>query len=262
MNQKSVLITGAATGIGKEAARELLARGHRVIATCYQPAEVEPLSKELGAAADVFALDITKADDRAKASTLDVDVLINNAAQGASGSLAEVDIGTVRGLFETNLFSTLELTQSVIRRMIERGGGTIVFMSSIAGRVPLPFVMPYGMTKFALSAAAAGLRKEMRLLDKGIHVAVVEPGPFKTGFNQQMNNSRFEWMKKQSLFSREQVVTLEAAATRELRWAETGSTKPVVRKIVAAAEASRPRLRYVAPWHAALLVRLMRIFGV
>jgi len=262
MKQRSVLITGAATGIGNAVAKALLARGHRVFATCYRAAEVEPLREDLGAEANVFALDITNPEDRAEAADLEIDVLINNAAQGASGSLAEVDIATVRSLFETNLFSTLELTQLVIPRMIERGGGTVIFLSSIAGRVPLPFVMPYGMTKFALSAAAAALRKEMQALDKGIHVSVVEPGPYNTGFNQRMNDSRFEWMKEHSLFSPEQVLKLEAAAKRELRWAESTSLNTIVGKIVAAAEASKPRLRYVAPWHAALLVRLMRIFGV
>lgn len=262
MNSKAVLITGAGTGIGKDAAKALLARGHRVIATTHRVDEVDDLQRELGEGATVFKLDITDASDRARIADLDIDVLVNNAAQGESGSLAEIDIDRVRNLFETNLFSTLELTQIAIRAMITRGGGTIIFISSIAGRIPLPFVMPYGMTKFALSAAAASLRKEMDALGKGINVSVVEPGPYNTGFNKRMNASRFEWMEEGSIFSPEQVQQMKADSDKELRLVEVQSTASIVKKIVKSAEARRPRLRYVAPWYFALLARLMRIFGV
>lgn len=258
---KTILITGAGTGIGKDTAKELLSRGHNVFATTYSEAEATALQAELGGQARVFKLDITNAEDREKITDLNLDVLINNAAQNASGSLAEVDINTVRRLFEVNVFSSLELTQVAIRSMIPRGGGTVIFISSIAGRIPMPFLMPYSMTKFAVSAAAAGLREEMQTLGKGIQVAVVEPGPFRTGFNQQMSDSRFEWMEKGSLFSKEQIEQMKAESNRKLSWAEAKSTDSIVRKIVAAAEARKPRLRYVAPWTFALLVRVMRIFG-
>ena len=260
---KTILITGAGTGIGRDAAKALLARGHTVYATTYSEAEAAALQAELGQGARVFKLDITDAADRAKIADLGLDVLINNAAQNLSGSLAEVRIDKVRRLFEVNLFSSLELTQIAIRSMIAQGGGTVIFMSSITGRVPEPFVMPYAMTKFAISAAAAGLREEMRVLGKGIHVAVVEPGPYNTGFNQKLVNSQFAAMDQDgSLFSREQIAARRNSIDARLRWLEVGSTDSIVRKIVAAAEASKPRLRYVAPWTFALLVRVLRIMGV
>jgi short-subunit dehydrogenase len=260
---KTILITGAGTGIGKDTARHLLSRGHTVHATTHAEAEVAPLQAELGPQARVFKLDITNAEDRAKIADLDLDVLINNAAQSASGSLADIRIDRVRRLFEVNLFSSLELTQIAIRSMVACGGGTIIFISSIAGRIPEPFVMPYSMTKFAISAAAAGLREEMRVLGKGIHVSVVEPGPYKTGFNQKLVNDQFEWMEKDgSLFSREQIEARKKSIDATLRWLEAGSTATIVNKIVSAAEAKKPRLRYVAPWTFALLVRVLRIVGV
>lgn len=261
--RKTILITGAGTGIGKDAAKSLVARGHTVYATTYAPAEVAPLQAELGPAARVFKLDITNADDRQKIADLDLDVLINNAAQNLSGSLAEVNIDRVRQLFEVNLFASLELTQIAIRSMIARSGGTVIFMSSITGRIPEPFVMPYSMTKFAISAAAAGLREEMKALGKGIHVSVIEPGPYNTGFNQTLLRSQFEAIEKEgSLFSRAQIEARKKASESRLRILEVGSTDTIVRKIVTAAEAKKPRLRYVAPWTFALLVRLLRIVGV
>lgn len=262
MNIKSVLITGAGTGIGKDTAISLLARGHKVFATTHHENEVANLQNELGDSASVFKLDITNADDRAKITGLDIDVLINNAAQGESGSLAEIDIDRVRKLFEVNLFSSLELSQIAIKNMIKRGGGTVVFISSVAGRIPLPFMMPYSMTKFAMSAAAAGLRKEMKTLGKGIRVSVVEPGPYHTGFNQKLSDSRFAWMKEESMFSKAQINKMKVDTDKQFRLTELLSTSSIVRKVVSATEAENPKLRYVAPWHIAFFVRLVRIFGV
>lgn len=261
--KKSILITGAGTGIGKDTAKKLIARGHTVYATTHFEGEIESLQQELGENAKVFKLDITNAEDRAKVADLDIDVLVNNAAQNASGSLADINIDRVRRLFEVNVFSSLELTQVAIKRMIARGGGTIVFISSIAGRVPEAFVMPYSMTKFAVSAAAAGLRDEMKELGKGINVCVVEPGPYSTGFNKKMVEDQFKWMKEEgSLFSPEQLAARKAKGEKLLRIFEIGSTDTIVNKIVKASEAKKPKLRYVAPWTFALLVRVLRIFGV
>lgn len=258
---RSILITGAGTGIGKDTARSWLERGHKVFATVQHDSQVAPLQAALGDSAVVFRLDITSPEDREKITDLDLDVLINNAAQGESGSLAEIDLEKVRRLFEVNLFSSLELTQIAIRSMIRRGGGTIVFISSVAGRIPLPFLMPYSMTKFALSAAAAGLRSEMKTLGKGIHVCVVEPGAYHTGFNQRLSDSRFEWMRQGSIFSESQIEEMKTDADRSFRWTESKSTASIVKKIVAASEAKAPRLRYVAPFSTAIAVRLLRILG-
>jgi short-subunit dehydrogenase len=262
MATKTILITGAGTGIGRDAAKALVAKGHKVIATTYSEAQAESLKTELGNAAEVFKLDVTDANDRAKIIQYPLDVLINNAALAEAGSLAEVDINTVRKLFEVNLFSSLELSQLAIRKMVKQGGGTIVFISSITGRIPMPFFMPYAMTKYAISAAAAGLREEMKVLDKGINVCVVEPGPYDTGFNQGMSDRRFEWMEKESLFSAQQIATMRTKSDKELKTVQSKSTASIVKKIVAAAEADKPKLRYVAPLFFAIIVRLQRIFGV
>lgn len=259
MKTKNVLITGAGTGIGKDSVKSLLARGHKVYATTHYDTEVDALKNELGEKAEVFKLDITSADDRQKIADLEIDVLINNAAIDQGGSLAEVDIQKVKNIFEVNLFSSLALTQIAIKNMISRGGGTIVFISSITGRIPAPFMMPYSMTKYAVSAAAAGLREEMKVLSKGINVCVVEPGPFHTGFNQKLAGSMFG---EESLFSPAQIEKVKKDTDKQLGMLESKSTSSLINKIVIATESDNPKLRYVAPLHIAILVRLMRIFGV
>ncbi len=261
--RKTILITGAGTGIGRDAAFALAERGHAVLATTFSASQADALRAECtqrGQAMEVFKLDITDTADRNLLLGRPIDVLINNAALGESGSLAEVDVNRIRKVFEVNVFATLELTQVALKGMIARQSGTVLFISSIAGRLPMPFLMPYSMTKFALSAAAAGLRSEMDQLGKNVQIAVIEPGAIHTGFNQSMTDRKYEWMDASSYFYG-QAKAMKAKEKKTFDFLEARDTRSIVAKIIAASEARRPRLRYVAPWIQGFGIRLARIFG-
>jgi len=260
---KTILITGAGTGIGRDAALALAERGHAVLATTFSASQADALRAECAKrsqAMEVFKLDITDAADRNLLLGRHIDVLINNAGLGESGSLAEVDVNRIRKVFEVNVFATLELTQVALKGMIARQSGTILFISSIAGRLPMPFLMPYSMTKFALSAAAAGLRSEMDQLGKNVQIAVIEPGAIHTGFNQAMTDRKYEWMDETSYFYG-QAKAMKAKEKKTFDFLEARDTRSIVAKIITASEARRPRLRYVAPWVQGFGIRLARIFG-
>ncbi len=262
--KKTILITGAGTGIGKDAAFALALRGHRVLATTQTQAQSDVLRIEAAnrnVVLEIFKLDITLEADREAIAAYPIDVLLNNAGMGESGSLAEVDMQRVRQIFEVNLFATLALTQVALRGMIAREKGTVLFVSSIAGRVPMPFLMPYGMSKFALSAAGAGLRAEMDQLKMNIQIALIEPGAIHTGFNQAMTNSKYLWMNASSYFAH-QAEAMKKKERATFKFLEARSTQGIVNQIVKAAEASRPKLRYVSPWIQGFGIRLARIFGV
>ena len=263
MQARTILITGAGTGIGRDAAFALSARGHRVIATALQQDQVDDLlatARSQGLSLDSFKLDVTCAEDRERVRELPIDVLISNAGIGESGSLAEVDMNRVRRTFEVNVFGALELVQVALAGMISRRQGTVVLVSSIAGRLPVAFLMPYSMSKFSLSAAGAGLREELDLLKCGVQVSLIEPGAIHTGFNQAMLERKYAWMGEQSYF-RELVPQLQAKERRTFHFLEASSTRGIVACIVRASEARRPRLRYVSPAWQGLMVRLARIFG-
>ncbi len=260
---KTILITGAGTGIGRDTAFALAARGHRVFATTERQDQADRLQAECAALAKgvtVFKLDITSETDRAQVLSLPLDVLINNAGVGDSGSLAEVDIDRIRAIFEVNVFSTLALTQLVLKGMIARRSGTVLLVSSVAGRLPVPFLMPYSMSKFALSAAGAGLRSELDALGCNVHVALIEPGAIHTGFNQAMTDRKYAWMAQGSYFQG-MAATLKAQERRTFGLLEAKTTASIVAQIVKASEARRPALRYVAPRLQGWLVRLARIAG-
>jgi len=260
---KTVLITGARGGIGRATALALAKRGFRVLATVHQEASVDELlsyAKKHRVKLEVFKLDITDLLDVQRAGELPIDILINNAAIGESGSLAEIPIDRVRDNFETNVFATLKLTQAILPQMIQRDSGRIIFISSMAGRVPMAWWGSYSMTKYALSAAADILRQEIRLITKGVHVCVVEPGTYHTGFNQRVMATKYEWLNKLSYFKTIQ----EQLTSREMRLfslMELKSCRSIVSQIIKAVSDRDPKLRYTSPCWQALGVSMLRIFG-
>jgi short-subunit dehydrogenase len=261
--KKTILISGAGTGIGKDTSLALARRGHNVIATTETEEQCLLFQKEVKSAnidLTIFKLDITNENDRRKIENYDLDVLINNAGIGESGSLAEIDINLLRHNFEVNVFSSFALSQLALKKMFNREQGTILFISSLAGRVTMPFLAPYCMTKFAISSGAEALRSEIHKVHKNIHVSLIEPGAYHTGFNQKNIAKKYEWMTERSVFY-PLIPQLKIAEERQFKITESKTTSDIVRKIVKAAEAKRPKLRYSAPWWQALGVQLLRMFG-
>jgi len=182
---KTVLITGAGSGFGKGAAIELAARGHRVVATTETTAQAEALAAahpEL----TVLKLDVTDAADIAQVADIDPDVLVNNAGLGVMGPLASVPLDRMRAGFEVNVFGMVAMSQAAIPGMKAKGKGRIINVSSIAGVVVGPMTAPYAMTKHAVEAFTQALRAE--LAPYGVDVTKINPGPYATGFNDDMVN--------------------------------------------------------------------------
>jgi short-subunit dehydrogenase len=220
-----------------------------VIATTETEEQVHSLQREIassGIILEIFKLDITHEEDRKKIEAYDLDVLINNAGTGESGSLAEININKVRNNFEVNVFSAFELSQLALKKMLDKNHGTILFVSSLAARVTIPFLGSYCMTKSALSSGAEAMRKEIQRIRQNVHVSIIEPGAYHTGFNQRNIAKKYAWMNDQSVFY-SILDQLKSREEKQFKLVESGSTASIVRKIVKAAEARRPGLRYSAP---------------
>lgn len=261
--KRTVLITGSGSGIGRDTAMALAGRGHEVIATTHTAKEAETMNAAAerdGRPLRSFKLDVTSADDRRLVLEHNIDVLINNAGTGESGSLAEIEVERVRRNFEVNVFGPLELTQLALRNMMRRESGTVIFISSLAGRVTMPFLGSYAMTKFALSGGVEALRRELSKVTRNVHIVLVEPGSYHTGFNQRNIAKKYEWMGESSYFH-PIIDRIRSDEGRYFRLFEQRSTASIVKKIVRASEAERPRRRYVAPWWQGAGVQLVRMFG-
>ncbi len=201
MNQ-TVLITGAGSGFGLGASLELARRGYDVIATTQVLAQitgVKAAAEAAGVKLRAEKLDVQDVADRKRAENWDVDVLVNNAGIGESGPLGEISVDLVRANFETNVFGALELIQGVLRGMLKKGGGKIVNISSIAGRITIPYLGSYCMTKHALEVVSEALRAELE--HHNIKVVIIEPGPYATGFNELLMASKYRWFNENSLFA-------------------------------------------------------------
>jgi short-subunit dehydrogenase len=255
----SILITGCRGGIGLDVACRLLTRGHKVYATVHRETSVNDVRTALKSRGKNFVvdkLDVTEASDINKVDNWDIDVLVNNAAIGDSGPLAEIDPQRVTAVFETNVFSTLRLTQKVLPQLIAKNEGRIVLMGSMAGVIPTPFYAPYAMTKFALESVAFSLRTELKPF--GIKVIVINPGGYNTGFNERFMRRKYEWMNANGLY-KDQMAYVRQEEERLIK-RELQSTESIAKQVVRAVEAQRPERRYVAPkWEWVFLPLLRRL---
>ncbi len=256
----NVLITGCRRGIGFAVACRLLKRGHTVYATVHREASTSDVRTALTACGThviVDKLDITEPRDVAKVDAWDIDVLINNAAIGDSGPLIETYLQRVRAVCETNVIGTLRLTQKVVPKLVSKGRGRIIFMGSMAGLAPTPFYAPYGMTKSALENIASSLRTELKPF--GIKVIIINPGAYKTGFNETFMSHKYEWMSDQSLY-KDHMAYVHRRGDWQLRF-EVPGIWTIARQVVKAVEARWPKRRYVAPeWQWTFLPLARRFF--
>lgn len=254
------MITGAGSGFGKGAALALARRGHSVIAATYDQAQADALAAEAGAAGVALRavkLDITSDVDRRTVAGTGIDVLINNAAVGESGALAEVPLDRIRRTLETNVIGTIGMIQAAVPELMRKGGGTIVIVTSLAGRMPIPFLAPYGMTKFALEVAGADLAVELKPFN--IRVALIEPGSFATGFNEAQIATKYAWMTTDSIY-RDQTSFMKKNEGIVMGL-QSSRIEKVVATMVKVAEMHRPKLRYAVPAWQGAYIQLLRALG-
>lgn len=181
---KTILITGASSGIGKATAQLFQARGWNVIATMRKPeneGDLAGLDNVLVTRLDV--LDATSIDAAIAAGIEEfgrIDVLVNNAGYGAYGPLEAFPMDGVRRQFDTNVIGLLEVTKAMLPHFRSNGAGTIVNISSIGGVMTFPLGALYHGTKFAVEGLSEALSFELAPI--GIKVKVVEPGAIATDF--------------------------------------------------------------------------------
>lgn len=238
---KKILITGAGTGLGRGTAFGLAKLGHDVIATVEiesQVTELRQLAKEQNLDITVEKIDITNEADWAFAwkKYSDIDVLFNNAGMSLTGTISEMPVSFVKEVFDTNVFGALAFTQGFARQMMERQSGKIIFTSSVAGFLGGSLTGPYTMSKHAIEAMAESLSDELEPF--GIQVATVNPGPYQTGFNDTMIETRWKW------YDPEKYIIDEMDATFPL---EQYDPQPMIDKMVEVANEDSGLFRNVLP---------------
>lgn len=191
--KKTVFITGASSGFGKETVSLFHEKDWNVVATMRTPTPA--LLQEFAGLDGVLVerLDVTDGDsiaaavDAAVRAFGSIDVLVNNAGYGAFGALEVAPEADIRQQMEVNVFGLIAVTKAVLPRMRERRSGVIINVSSIGGRLTFPFTTLYHATKFAVEGLTESLQYELNPL--GIRTKIVEPGGYKTDFaGRSMND--------------------------------------------------------------------------
>ena len=257
---KTVLVTGASSGIGKVIARRMVAEGYRVYAAARRTERMEDL-KEIGVR--TLKMDITKEDEvtqvveRIAEESGGVDILVNNAGFGLYGAMEDTELNDARYQFEVNLFGLARLTQLVLPAMREKGWGKVVNISSMAGKVYMPLGSWYHATKHALEGWSDSLRLEVASF--GIDVIVLEPGLIQTEFGDVMVEPM---LARSGASAYGDLAKRLAEATKASYSDGSGSSPTVIADLVLkSVKARRPRTRYVAGRLAKPLIWVRRWFG-
>ena len=246
----TVLITGCSSGIGHVTAQRFASSGWNVAATARDPATIEGLASDSVA---TIRLDVTDELSIAAAVAATVarfgtiEVLVNNAGIGVFGPLESVSTEQLQREFQTNFFGAASMIRHVLAVMRPRRKGTIVNVSSIAGRIAGPFSSAYDASKHALEGLSESIRYELSL--HGIRVKLVLPGHFKTDFTTRS----LQWAKHDAYESERQ----NWQAWMKHEHEKAPSPEPVAAAIMKAATDSSGRLRYVVGGGAFLAIHAL-----
>ena len=260
MSQKSVLITGCSTGIGRCLALGLHARGYRVFASVKQEKDVAGLR---AAGVESLVLDLRSSDSiRAGAKEVltqsggQLYALINNGAYGQPGAVEDLSRDALRLQFETNLFGTQELTNLILPVMRSRNEGRIVQISSLLGIVCMGYRGAYNASKYALEALSDTMRLELR--GTNIQISLIEPGPITSRFRDNAFDAYKRHIDKTRSAHRDYYERVERrlGGTKPLPF--TLPAEAVLAKTIHALEARRPKLRYPVTFPAHLFSWLRR----
>ena len=252
-DKMKILITGARSGIAFLTGITLAYRGHFVYMTTHTKDEATKLKEivdSMNLKVMVFKLDVSNEEERKLINTLDIDILINNASIGVGGSILDLPIKKVKENFDVNYFSSYDIVRRVGNRMIRNNKeGKIIIISSTAGVIPIPFLGSYCSTKSAISTMATSLRREL-----------IEPGAYKTGFNQVMIDDIDKNMDIDSVFYHDKE-KINKYLHKMFDLIEKKKLDSIVVKIIEAVEAKNPKAKYRAPLLQRIMTRIYLIFA-
>lgn len=256
--KKTILITGASSGIGKETAKFFQKKGWNVIATMRNPES----ETELTGLENVFVtkLDVLDLDSTNKAITYGIekferiDVLLNNAGYGAYGPLESFPREKILRQFNTNVIGLLDVTRAILPHFRENKNGIIMNVSSMGGKMTFPLGSLYHGTKFAVEGISESLRYEVEQF--GGSVKIIEPGSIATDFAGRS----FDFNNDEKLTAYQNIVTKIMTSFPEML-KNSSATNVVTEVIFEAATDGTKRLRYMAGKDAKLYNLLNKIFG-
>jgi len=247
---KSILVTGASTGIGQACALHLDAAGHQVFAGVRNEADAARLEERGSSRLHPVFLDVTDQDqidavaERIAKEPGGLSGVVNNAGVARGGPIEYLSVEVWREQFEVNVFGQVAVTRAMLP-MIRHGSGRIVFIGSIGGKLATMMMAPYNASKFALEAIGEALRAELR--PWGIDVSVIEPGAVKTEIWEKGRQTADQLERQLPPEAVDRYAPHIAAIRKGIDMQDKGGVGPekVAEAVGHALFADRPKTRYV-----------------
>lgn len=258
--KKVILITGASSGMGKEAAITLLTEGHIVYGAARR---VEQMQDLVNLGGQALLMDVTDETSMEKAVQQiineqgKIDVLINNAGYAIYGSVEDTSLADVRRQFEVNVFGVGRLTQLVLPYMRAKKSGRIINISSMGGKIYTPLGSWYHATKHALEGWSDCLRLELKQF--GIDVVIVEPGIIKTEFADVMTTPMME--RSGNTVYGDLARKVEHATLSSYKNGGASPSSVIAKVLSKAVNTDKPKTRYAAGKYARLMIFIRLYFG-
>jgi len=249
-----ILIIGSTSGLGFEVGCRLLERNHFVYFTTHHKREVSTIKEKLKTfdfqKYQCFSLDITNSKDRKKILDLEIDCLFCNGAMGLGGSLFDLSIANIQENFDVNVFSNLSLIKEYLENCFQKKKfAKIVVTASMAGLMPVPFMDSYSATKASLISFATTLYYEQKIFSLPYSIKIIEPGIYKTGFNEFMLST----VEDNHYFSSDSFLNFERKVFHIISKKKYHS---MVKKMVQAVESSSCKFIYRAPFSQKIFLKL------
>ena len=255
---KSIVVTGASSGIGRKISQKLVAGGYRVFGSVRKPRDAKAVAAELGENFIPLTFDVTdrKAVEAAAAQVEEVlkgeklAGLINNAGIAVIGAVQTLSPDEFQNQFDVNLMGVFHCTQAFLDMLgadTSRTGeaGKIINISSVSGDLAMPFMGAYNMSKFGLEGFSEALRRELMLY--GIDVVIIAPGPIKTPIWEKFDSDKLTKRAANSAYKK----PLERMLSFSDQMEQSGLPPEVIgNRVMAVLQDSKPKTRYTidAQW--------------
>lgn len=253
----NILITGGTSGIALRVAKRV-SDNNKVYLGIHTSSQLDNIKEKLKDYKNIIPikLDVTNEYDIRKLKRYNINTLYLHAGIGIGGSILDIPINRIKENYDVNIFGSINVLKVIFKNMYNSGSGRIIIMSSLLGIIPFKFLGIYSSTKSSLISLCICLKKEIKMINKNIKICLIEPGAYKTGFNDVMLENKYDYIKKSNYF-KHQIKSIRKKENKLFSFIEKRNLNSIVEKIEDAITSKNPKFIYRAPFFQSFFIKLI-----